>query len=300
MATNANFRYEVDPLHIKMTEGKTDTRSGTIGGAMDYVGEIAQSSQFKLNLYLSGQGTDGDNDLNKWLKECGLYGNNANDDRLKYDLLCHQAQLPGTQFDLATERGGFQGVTETFARHRQFTQFAVSFYIDTNYHIIRVFEEWMNFINPLHTSAGKSKQGSAAGSLFRSADQDRNNFFRMRYPNTYKKDISITKFERNAGFKLQNVYTKEQQSNHLTYNFVNAFPIQIGAVDMSYGASQLLKVDVVFNYDRYTTMKHNASNPAPSPTNLAPETQEQLNQQLLSTFPDVSGFVPSSVNSGLS
>ena len=27
-----------------------------------------------------------------------------------------KTQLPGTQFDLATEKGGFQGVTETFAR----------------------------------------------------------------------------------------------------------------------------------------------------------------------------------------
>ena len=66
------------------------------------------------------------------------------------------SQLPGTQFDLATEKGGFQGVTETFARSRQFTQFAVSFYVDTDYHIIRVFEEWMNFINPLTYNSRKT------------------------------------------------------------------------------------------------------------------------------------------------
>ena len=83
---------------------------------MDYLGEIAMSSQFKLNLFLSGTGTSENDDLNSWLRQCGIFGDNANDQQLKYDLLCHQAQLPGTQFDLATEKGGFQGVTETFAR----------------------------------------------------------------------------------------------------------------------------------------------------------------------------------------
>lgn len=260
-----NYRYRVDPLHIKMTEGQDSPSGGKMGSAMDYIGELAQSSHFKLNLFLTGQGTGGaDDDLNTWLKSCGLYGNDANDDRLKYDLLCHQAQLPGTQFDLATERGGFQGVTETFARSRQFTQFAVSFYVDTNYHIIRVFEEWMNFINPLHTTQGKVKSGSPRGSLYFDDAQDTHNYFRMRYPEDYKKNIAVTKFERNAGYLRQAGVTGtnnspqfvEEYSKQLTYQFINAFPIQIAAVDMSYGGSEIVKVDIVFNYDRYTTMKH--------------------------------------------
>ena len=37
----------------------------------------------------------------------------------------------------------------------------------------------------------------------------------------------------------------------MTYQFVNAFPIQIGAVNLNYGGSEIAKVDVVFNYDRY-------------------------------------------------
>ena len=277
MAENIN-RYRVDPLHIKMTEGKSSAAQGNIGGAMDYLGEIAMSSQFKLNLFLSGTGTSENDDLNSWLRQCGIFGDNANDQQLKYDLLCHQAQLPGTQFDLATERGGLQGVTETFARARQFTQFAVSFYIDSEYNVIRLFEEWMNFINPLHTTRGKVDNGSPAGSLFFQEAQEHTAFFRMRYPETYKKNITITKFERNAGFHLgrNSIYPYEQQSRQLTYQFINAFPIQIAAVNLNYGGSEIAKVDVVFNYDRYTTMKHDPGRQVSVPQNLSLESFTQL------------------------
>ena len=90
MAENL-YRYRVDPLHIRMTEGKSSATQGNIGGVMDYLGEIAMSSQFKLNLFLSGTGTSENDDLNSWLRQCGIFGDNANDQQLKYDLLCHQA-----------------------------------------------------------------------------------------------------------------------------------------------------------------------------------------------------------------
>tara|TARA_B100000003_G_scaffold73561_1_gene65922 strand:- start:478 stop:1392 length:915 start_codon:yes stop_codon:yes gene_type:complete len=278
VAENIN-RYRVDPLHIKMTEGKSSAAQGNIGGVMDYLGEIAMSSQFKLNLFLSGTGTDvADNDLNQWFRECGIFGDNANDQALKYDLLCHQAQLPGTQFDLATEKGGFQGITETFARARQFTQFAVSFYVDSEYNVIRLFEEWMNFINPLVTTKGKTINGSPAGSLFRQEAQGSQAYLRMRYPEDYKRNITITKFERNAGFHLgkNSIYPYEQESRLLTYQFVNAFPIQVAAVNLNYGGSEIAKVDIVFNYDRYTTMKHDPGRQVSVPRNLSLESFTQL------------------------
>jgi hypothetical protein len=251
-----------------MTGGTSHPTAGTIGGAMDYLGEISQSSQFKFNLFLNGiptgSGSTPNNDLNAWLKSCGVFGGNANDETLKYELLCHQAQLPGTQFELATEKGGYQGITETFARSRQFTQFAVSFYVDTDYNVLRLFEEWMNYINPLTTQEGPTITGDPGGSLLRGSAGDRNGFLRMRYPDSYKKTIAITKFERNAGFQANSTMTESsagsdlfrQKSKSISYQFINAFPIQVGAVNMSYGGTELLKVDVVFNYDRYITIKN--------------------------------------------
>ena len=267
MADRVN-RYRVDPFYIKMTGGTSHPTAGTIGGAMDYLGEISQSSQFKFNLFLNGNPSRNNatpnNDLNLWLKSCGVFGGNANDETLKYELLCHQAQLPGTQFELATERGGYQGITETFARARQFTQFAVSFYVDTDYNVLRLFEEWMNYINPLTTTEGPTITGDPAGSLLRGSAGDRNAFLRMRYPDSYKKTIAITKFERNAGFQANTTMTESnpgsdlfrQESRSISYQFINAFPIQVAAVNMSYGSTELLKVDVVFNYDRYITIKN--------------------------------------------
>ena len=52
-----------------MTEGQDSPSGGKMGSAMDYIGELAQSSHFKLNLFLTGEGTGGaDEDLNTWLK----------------------------------------------------------------------------------------------------------------------------------------------------------------------------------------------------------------------------------------
>ena len=288
MADNVN-RFRVDPFYVKMMGGTSHPTAGTIGGAMDYIGELSQSSQFKFNLYLNGIGTGEPNeDLNSWLNSCGLFGGDSNDQTLKYELLCHQAQLPGTQFELATEKGGFQGLTETFARARQFTQFAVSFYVDTDYNVLRLFEEWMNFINPLTTQEGPTETGYPSGSLLRGSASDRNGFLRMRYPESYKKIIGITKFERNAGFAANTNINEStpgsekfiQKSRSISYQFINAFPIQVAAVNMSYGGSEILKVDVVFNYDRYITIKNDPGQQfSPSDIkNLRQETQQLINQ----------------------
>ena len=304
MADRVN-RYRVDPFYIKMTGGTSHPTAGTIGGAMDYLGEISQSSQFKFNLFLNGSPSRNNatpnNDLNLWLKSCGVFGGNANDETLKYELLCHQAQLPGTQFELSTEKGGYQGITETFARARQFTQFAVSFYVDTDYNVLRLFEEWMNYINPLTTTEGPTITGDPAGSLLRGSAGDRNAFLRMRYPDSYKKTIAITKFERNAGFQANSTMTESspgsdlfrQESRSISYQFINAFPIQVAAVNMSYGSTELLKVDVVFNYDRYITIKNDPGEQY-NPNNI-----RNLLQKSQQVIQKSGGPVPGAPNTGL-
>ena len=61
----------------------------------------------------------------------------------------------------------------------------------------------------------------------------------MRYPDTYKCDtMYITKFERDY-------------KNELVYQFKNAFPKSMTAIPVAYGPAELLKVTVMFNFDRY-------------------------------------------------
>ena len=62
----------------------------------------------------------------------------------------------------------------------------------------------------------------------------------MAYPDYYKvSEMSITKFERNIS------------GEQLKYTFINAFPKGMTAIPVAYGAADLLKVTVSFNYDRY-------------------------------------------------
>ena len=62
---------------------------------------------------------------------------------------------------------------------------------------------------------------------------------RMMWPDDYKcNTMSITKFEKDYGRSIH-------------YLFINAFPKLVTAVPVSYGAADILRVSVSFNYDRY-------------------------------------------------
>ena len=65
-------------------------------------------------------------------------------------------------------------------------------------------------------------------------------FYRMNFPNNYKtENLYITKFER------------DYVGRNLVYKFINAYPISIISMPVSYDSSQLLKCTVSFNYSRY-------------------------------------------------
>ena len=79
----------------------------------------------------------------------------------------------------------------------------------------------------------------SSGATREVADFQRPFYRRMRYPDSYKCDtMFITKFEKNMKRKLR-------------YQFINTFPKSISPMPVTYGAADLLKVTVSFNYDRY-------------------------------------------------
>lgn len=148
---------------------------------------------------------------------------------------CSDASLPGSSITTHELNNDFTGVTQRHAYRRLYDDRAdFTFYVNsgrlgnTGYDQIRYFEAWMRFIT------GEQVAGS----------EDTTNFYRVKYPKSYKSNyISITKFERNLGTK--------EPSGKITYKFINAFPISIGSMPVSYDSSQLLKVTVSFTYDRY-------------------------------------------------
>ncbi len=61
----------------------------------------------------------------------------------------------------------------------------------------------------------------------------------MNYPSPYKAPIFVTKFEKNLSEK------------QMVYEFVDAFPLNLISMPVSYGQSEVLKLSVSFSYTRY-------------------------------------------------
>ena len=122
----------------------------SIPNASPIFSKLAISTQFKVSLDLVRRSQVGDNvSLYEYLTNCGLFVD-TNSTSQKYDFLCSQASLPGSNFNISEEMGSRQGMTERFASRRIYNEFDLTFYIDNDYNVLRMFEEWMNFINPVY------------------------------------------------------------------------------------------------------------------------------------------------------
>ena len=118
------------------------------------------------------------------------------------------------------------GIPQEFAHTRLYTDIDFTFYVDTNYVNLRVFESWIDYIS-----------GGSEGDQV--SELNENYYRRMRYPDTYKvQTMFISKFEKDF-------------NSQIDYQFINAFPKLITAIPVAYGAADLLKVTVQFSYDRY-------------------------------------------------
>jgi hypothetical protein len=162
------------------------------------------------------------------LNDNGLTGGSDIGDTLA--ISCSEASLPGSSLATHELNNDFTGVTQKHAYRRLYDDRAdFTFYVNQNYTQIRVFEAWIRYISGEQNSFG-----------------ERNNVsYRVNYPKNYKSSaIYITKFERDYGVpKSKNI--------SMTYAFINAFPISINSMPVSYDASSLLKCTVSFSYDRY-------------------------------------------------
>jgi len=141
-------------------------------------------------------------------------------------ILCSDASLPASAFATGEVKDNFMGIPQEFAHTRLYTDIDFTFYVDQEYTLLRIFEGWMDYI-----SSGADGDGVGLG--------EAGFYRRFKYPNDYKCDtMSITKFEKNI-------------ERTLIYEFRNAFPKSITSLPVTYGAADLLKVTVTFNYDRY-------------------------------------------------
>jgi len=161
-------------------------------------------------------------------------------------LYVSDAVLPGSSFADVEVSGDRQGITERFPHTRIFDDVTFTFYVDRGYNVMKFFETWTEFINPLKRATNQNA-----------------NVMRLRYPGFYKCRMSIYKFNKDA-------FT-DPRGGAIAYTFINAWPYSIASTPVSYNGSTLLQLNVTFRYDRYTT--HNIT--------VAEEPETIIRQQTL-------------------
>jgi len=208
--------------------------------------------------------------FDKFLGQNNYQYNSVLEDQL--NLMCSEAILPGSNLATLDINSDHTGVTEKHAYRRIYDdRIDFTFYVDAdNYLPIRYFEIWMKFI--VDESIEK-QDDKGVGS------KDSNYFYRVRYPKEYmcEQGLKVTKFERTGNGKS---YT----GSTLIYNFVNAFPISVFSMPVSYESSSLLKCTVSFSYIRYfidfkgskTAIPEKNINSTPTPTNTAQFNTDQF------------------------
>ena len=206
------------------------------------------------------------------------------------NLLCSETVLPGSNLATLELNSDHTGVTERHAYRRVYDdRIDFTFYVDAdNYLPIKYFELWMKFIVNESISGKDGVPGI----------KDSNYFYRARYPNKYRcqSGLEVTKFERTG---KGNSYT----GSTLIYNFVDAFPISVSSMPVSYESSSLLKCSVSFSYIRYYVdfLKSVIAKPedftSPTPGNSAQFNTDQFKGidydtfSTSSTTPELNNFV---------
>ena len=156
-----------------------------------------------------------------------------NNDGENLELLCHETTLPGTSFATSEVNNNYTGVSERMAYRRTFdSTIDMTFYVDKDYKIIEFFEGWVDYISGMNIS---NPNGGDLRELYRSSAAT----YRMNYPQTYRAPIYVTKFEKNL------------TDSQMTYEFVDAFPLNVISMPVSYAQSETLKLSVSFAYTRY-------------------------------------------------
>lgn len=189
------------------------------------------------------------------------------------NLMCSETSLPGSRFSTGDDTT-YHGITSKVAYRRDFQELSCTFYVDNGYDTIATLEAWMHYI---HGPDGFDPYiGNREGFAYT----------RFRYPNNYKCNIHLLKFNRNYNQDTQPAGVSGQNQK-LTYTFINAFPINLSSMPVSYAGGDVLKCSVDFSYDRYIvdlagSTTQGSTTPAPA-TQAAKPNQPLGNQTKAAT-----------------
>ena len=168
------------------------------------------------------------------------------------ELLCDSAVLPGSSFATHEPTNDYAGVTERMAYRRMYDgTLDLSFMVDRNYNVIEMLDGWLDFIS------GVGITGS------RQSYKSRHVNYRMTYPEQYRTELYLTKFEKDVSypddFATTVARSTPERPKQLLYTFVGAFPSSVTSTPVSYGPSDVLRVNVSFSYMRYVRERKNVN-----------------------------------------
>lgn len=158
---------------------------------------------------------------------------NTSENRFDYlSLPCFEASLPGSTIATNEIIDDHTGITERHGYRRLYDdRISLSFYVDADkYYVIKFFEAWMSAVVNEQLNNFESRNYSN----------------RVAFPTDYYADaFTVTKFEKNFGSE------SGEPGKSLQYDFIQAFPISIDSMPLSYDSSQTLKCTVSFSFSRY-------------------------------------------------
>ena len=219
---------------------------GTKYSTQDFLskfGNIAQSSQYRVHWQWP-------TDVSSYLRSQKIPNILMNEG----NVLCKATSLPGSSLathDASTE---FYGVTQKSAYRRQFDgTIDLTFYIDSDYGMLYMFEGWLEYIMQMQCDSGDPNSPGVT--------------YTASYPESYRCLLYLHKFNkdhqgvpssrRGVHGAAANVYGAP---GDIVYTFVEAFPQNISSTSVSYDPSQNLEFTVSFAYTRYITSRSVSSN----------------------------------------
>lgn len=172
----------------------------------------------------------------------------------KINFFAYEAVLPGRSFQTSEVINSVQGVTERYPTSTTYPEVDVSFYVGRDYEILNFFQNWMDYISP--TEDKFSPYG----------------FVKFNYPDSYECYINIVKYERDLRPKASRLTTKGNKGairdpSTYTHTLINAYPINIISVPLSYAQSDILRTTITFNYDRYVVQNNRTAPDFSNPFN---------------------------------
>ena len=157
-------------------------------------------------------------------------------------MLCDEAQLPNVQTATGQLNGRYVGESGVqYAHSRMFTDVGLGFLCDAKMIPLKFFNYWYDWMFGDGRTVSANSGISGAESAF---PKNSNRVNRLKYQDDYAAKVKIVKTEPNAN--------ASNGRAPVTYILENAYPYAIDAVPLSYGVSQITRINVNFHYSRHT------------------------------------------------